>query len=169
MRRGLDSKGTIDLMNFIRQEIPEISLRTTMLVGHPGETEEHFEELKNFVREFKFDRLGVFAYSEEEGTYAAKKFKDEISDEVKQQRVAELMEVQQQVSFEKNQLKVGKTFKTIIDREEADYYIGRTEFDAPEVDNEVLISKKNRKLKVGEFYNFKIASASEFDLYAETM
>lgn len=167
MRRGLDSKGTIDLMNFIRQEIPEISLRTTMLVGHPGETEEHFEELKNFVREFKFDRLGVFAYSEEEGTYAAKKFKDEISDEVKQQRVAELMEVQQQVSFEKNQLKVGKTFKTIIDREEADYYIGRTEFDAPEVDNEVLISKKNRKLKVGEFYNFKISSASEFDLYAE--
>jgi ribosomal protein S12 methylthiotransferase len=138
-----------------------------MLVGHPGETEEHFEELKNFVRDYKFDRLGVFAYSEEEGTYAAKKFKDTISDEVKRKRVDQLMEIQQQVSLEKNQLKVGKVFKTLIDREEHDYYVGRTEFDSPEVDNEVVIMKDKAKLKVGNFYNLKITSATEFDLYAE--
>ncbi|MFK5968671.1 MAG: MiaB/RimO family radical SAM methylthiotransferase [Candidatus Marithrix sp.] len=167
MRRGLGAKPTIELLEYIRKEIPNIALRTTMLVGNPGETQVHFDELKQFVKDFKFDRLGVFAYSEEEGTYAAKNYKDNVPDDVKQQRVEELMEIQQQISFEKNQEKIGQVFKTIIDRKDGDYYVGRTEFDSPEVDNEVLVSTKDAKLKIGEFYNLKITSAIDFDLYAE--
>lgn len=167
MRRGLGAKDTIELLEYFRKEIPEIALRTTFLVGHPGEGEKEFEELKQFVQEFKFDRMGVFAYSHEENTYAANKYKDTISDEVKQKRVEELMEIQQNISFEKNSNKIGSTYKTLIDREEGEFYVGRTEFDSPEVDNEVVIFKNKAELKIGEFYDLKITSASEFDLYAE--
>ena len=169
MRRGMGANETIKLLEYIRKEIPEIALRTTFLVGHPGEGQKEFDELKKFVQDFKFDRMGVFAYSHEENTYAAKKYKDLISDEVKQKRVEELMEIQQNISYDKNKGKLGKVYKTIIDREESEYYVGRTEFDSPEVDNEVVIFKNKASLKVGEFYDLEITASAEFDLYAEPL
>ncbi|HBF87949.1 MAG TPA: 30S ribosomal protein S12 methylthiotransferase RimO [Bacteroidales bacterium] len=169
MRRGMGANETIKLLEYIRKEIPEIALRTTFLVGHPGEGQKEFDELKKFVQDFKFDRMGVFAYSHEENTYAAKKYKDLISDEVKQKRVEELMEIQQNISYDKNKAKLGKVYKTIIDREESEYYVGRTEFDSPEVDNEVVIFKNKASLKVGEFYDLEITASAEFDLYAEPL
>ena len=136
-----------------------------MLVGHPGETQEDFEELKEFVKEMRFERMGVFPYSHEEDTYAALNFKDNIPHEVKESRVSELMEIQQGIAAEINAQKVGQVMKVIIDRREGDFFVGRTEFDSPEVDGEVLI--KSRKLKVGEFYNVRITGAEEFDLYGK--
>jgi ribosomal protein S12 methylthiotransferase len=135
-----------------------------MLVGFPGETEEDFEELKAFIEETRFDRLGVFPFSNEEGTYAYKHFKDKLSDEEKQERVDEIMEIQQQISAELNRQKIGKTFKVIIDREEGEFYIGRTEFDSPEVDGEVLVTSA-RSLKKGDFVNVKITGAEDYDLF----
>ncbi|TNE80171.1 MAG: 30S ribosomal protein S12 methylthiotransferase RimO [Bacteroidetes bacterium] len=166
MRRGISKRRTLELIDTIRKEVPGIALRTTMLVGHPGETEEDFEELKAFIREAKFERLGVFTYSHEENTHAGT-LVDDVPDEVKEQRAAELMEVQEEVSFELNQEKVGKTYKVLFDRVEGGYFIGRTEFDSPEVDNEVLVSKKDHFVRLGDFANVKISQASAFDLYGD--
>jgi ribosomal protein S12 methylthiotransferase len=166
MRRGVNSSQTYDLIDMFRREVPNLSLRTTLLVGHPGESEQDFAELKEFVQKVKFDRLGVFTYSEEENTYAAEKFEDTIPEEIKEQRAAEIMEIQEQISLDKNEAKVGKTLKTIIDRVEGEFYIGRTEADSPEVDNEVLIKfESGTEINIGEFYPVKITSADVHDLY----
>ncbi|MCF8366872.1 MAG: 30S ribosomal protein S12 methylthiotransferase RimO [Bacteroidales bacterium] len=163
MKRSHTAAQTVDLIRKIRAEIPEIALRTTMIVGYPGETTEDFEALKSFIREFKFERLGVFTYSHEEDT-AAFKLIDDVSDELKQQRAAELMELQEGISLSLNEERIGKIFKTIIDRKEGEYWVGRSEFDSPEVDNEILIPAEF-KLKVGEFFNIRISGAEAFDLY----
>jgi len=135
------------------------------MVGHPGETEDDFEQLKEFVKVAKFDRMGAFAYSEEEGTFSAENYDDDIPQEVKQKRLDELMALQQEISGELSHQKIGKTFKVIIDRKEGDYYVGRTEFDSPEVDPEVLIKDDGKRLKEGHFYNVLIEDADDFDLY----
>ena len=166
MKRRYNKQKTISLINKIRKEVPGIAIRTTILVGFPGENESDFEELKVFIKEMRFDRLGVFTYSEEENTYGGDNYEDDVPEEVKQARADEIMEIQQNISYEINQKKIGKLFKVIIDKETEDYYIGRTEFDSPEVDNEVLI-KKEKDLKIGEIYTIKIISAEEFDLYGE--
>ncbi|WP_339734761.1 30S ribosomal protein S12 methylthiotransferase RimO [uncultured Sunxiuqinia sp.] len=163
MRRKITKDETISLINRIREEVPGIALRTTFLVGHPGETEEDFEELKAFVAEQKFDRMGVFAYSDEDDTYAFKMYEDDVPEDVKQERAAELMELQQNISEKLNTEKVGKTLKVLIDREEADYFVGRTEFDSPEVDGEVLVEKEE-SIQIGQFYPIQIADSTEFDL-----
>ena len=136
------------------------------MVGFPGETEQDFEELKEFVRKVRFDRMGAFAYSEEEGTYSAKHYKDDVPQAVKQQRLDELMEMQQEISNELSHSKIGKTFQVIIDRKEGEYYVGRTEFDSPEVDPEVLIKDEGKLLHVGSFHQVKVCDADDFDLYA---
>lgn len=166
MKRRHDKKLTINLIETLKKEVPDIAIRTTLLVGHPGETEKDFEELKKFVKEMRFDRLGVFTYSEEENTFGGDNYEDDVPEDIKQQRANEIMDIQQQISYEKNQEKIGKTFDVIIDKETENYYVGRTEFDSPEVDNEVLI-EKNKDLKIGEIYSVKITSAEEFDLYGE--
>ena len=165
MRRNITKEETIELINRIRREVPGIHLRSTMLLGHPGETEADVEELKEFVSEMKFERLGAFAFSNEESTFAFKSYKDEISQEVKEQRVSEIMAVQQLISNQINCKKIGQTLKVIIDRKEDDYFVGRTEFDSPEVDPEVLIPLTTKGVKVGEFYQAKIVDATDFDLY----
>lgn len=167
MRRHVTKAETYRLIEKFRTEVPGIHLRTTLMVGHPGETEEDFEELKEFVRKARFDRMGAFAYSEEEGTYSAKAYEDSIPDEVKQKRLSELMDIQQSISAELSAAKIGQTMKVIIDRIEGDYYIGRTEFDSPEVDPEVLIEKENNNLKIGGFCQTEIINADDFDLYAK--
>lgn len=164
MKRGNSKQQTLDLIEKLRKEIPGIALRTTLLVGHPGETEQDFNELVDFVKQARFDRLGVFPYSHEENAYAYNHYTDEIPEEVKQERVDVIMQIQQQISLEINELKINKAFKVIIDRKEGDYWIGRSEFDSPEVDGEVLISA-TEKLKQGEFYNVQIDDATEFDLF----
>lgn len=166
MRRHVTKQETYDLVTRLREEVPGIHLRTTLLTGHPGETEEDFEELIEFVRWAKFERMGAFPYSDEDGTYASNNYEDDIPFEVKQQRVDDLMAVQQKISKKINEDKVGQTLKVIIDREEADYYIGRTEFDSPEVDPEVLVSK-DKELAIGEFYSVQITGAEEFELYGK--
>jgi ribosomal protein S12 methylthiotransferase len=167
MRRHITKQETYDFIEKIREEVPGIHLRTTLMVGFPGETDEDFQELINFVKWAKFERMGAFAYSEEEGTYAAEHYKDDVPEEVKQARLSKLMRVQQQISEEVQAHKVGQTMKVIIDREEGDYLIGRTEFDSPEVDPEVLIKKaESPNLKPGMFVQAKIESADEFDLFA---
>ncbi len=166
MLRHVTREETEALIKRIKVEVPGVILRTTMLVGFPGETETDFEELKQFIIDTKFERLGVFTYSHEENTYAAKKFKDDVPEEVKQARADEIMEVQQQISAELNRQKIGQTFKVIIDRKEDDYYVGRTEFDSPEVDGEVLISSTS-ELKKGEFLRVKITGAEDYDLFGE--
>lgn len=165
MRRGVDKSGTQALMAKFRSQIPSAVVRAAFIVGYPGESEDEFEELKAFIRDTRFDRVGVFTYSHEEDTFAFG-LQDDVPAEVKQSRAAEIMEIQQGISLELNQLKVGKVFAVLIDRLEGDYYVGRTEFDSPEVDNEVLI-KSTSKLKIGEFYIAKITDADAFDLYAE--
>lgn len=165
MRRNITKAETIALIKRIREEVPGIHLRTTLLVGHPGETEEDFEELKEFVREMRFERLGVFPYSHEEDTYAGETYKDTIPQEVKQARAEEIMSIQQEIALEINRQKIGSVMKVVIDREEDDYFIGRTEFDSPEVDGEVLISGKG--LLPGSYCLVKITDAEEFDLYGE--
>ena len=165
MLRHVDKQQTLDLIRTIREKVPGIHLRTTLMTGFPGEDEQAFEELKDFVREAKFERMGAFAYCEEEGTYAAKNYEDEIPQEVKEARLDELMAIQENVALESNQSKIGKTLKVIIDKEDAAYYIGRTEFDSPEVDPEVLI-KKDRPLAIGEFYKAEITDALPYELIA---
>ncbi len=165
MRRNVTCNHTYELINELRREVPGIHLRTTLMVGHPGETDADFDELMNFVRAVKFDRMGAFAYSEEEGTYSAIHYQDEITEEVKQLRLDKLMALQQEISAELSAAKIGKTFKVVIDRCEGEYYIGRTEFDSPEVDPEVLISKSEANLKIGDFYQVEITGADDFDLY----
>ncbi len=166
MRRNTTKAETVDLIRRIRAEVPGVHLRTTMLVGHPGETDEDFEELKSFVREMRFERLGVFPYSHEEDTYAGEKYEDSIPVDVKQARADELMAIQQQISAEINTGKIGQALKVVIDRLEGDYYIGRTEFDSPEVDGEVLVSTNNH-LKIGNYYQVKITGSEDFDLYGD--
>jgi len=165
MRRNITKAETIALIERIRKEVPGIHMRTTLLVGHPGETEEDFEELKQFVRDMRFERLGVFPYSHEEDTYAGETYQDTIPQEVKQARADEIMAIQEEVAYEINRQKIGSEMKVIIDREEEGYFIGRTEFDSPEVDGEVLISRKN--LVAGNYYQVKITDAEAFDLYGE--
>ena len=166
MRRIVNKADTLKLIEDFRKEVPGIHLRTTLMVGFPGETEQDFEELKDFVRNVKFDRMGAFAYSEEEGTYAAQAYEDDVPAEVKQQRLDELMEIQQEVSAELSDKKIGQTFKVIIDRLEGEYFIGRTQFDSPEVDPEVLIlADEETPLQLGQFYQVEITDADAFDLY----
>lgn len=169
MRRHVDKEQTYELIRTIREAVPGIHLRTTLMVGFPGEGEQEFEELKEFVRWARFERMGAFAYSEEDGTYAARHFKDEIPDEVKQQRLSQLMALQQEISAEVQAAKVGQTLKVIIDRREGDYYVGRTEFDSPEVDPEVLIPVSNGLLRRGCFYDITITDADDFDLYGKVI
>lgn len=165
MRRHVTKEETYRLIEEFRNEVPGIHLRTTLMVGYPGETEDDFEQLKEFVKIAKFDRMGAFAYSEEEGTYSAENYEDDVPQEVKQKRLDELMALQQDISAELSHKKIGQTLKVIIDRKEGDYYIGRTEFDSPEVDPEVLIKYDGRKLAEGSFYNVVIEDADDFDLY----
>ena len=164
MLRNVTKEDTYALVERMRSEVPGICLRTTMMVGFPGETEKDFEELMDFVKWAKFDRLGAFAYSEEEGTYAGENYRDNVSKKKKQERLDRLMEVQQRISTRLNDAKVGNVYKTIIDRVEGDYYIGRTEYDSPDVDTEVLINIAEGDLQIGAFYDVRITDATEFDL-----
>lgn len=168
MKRQITAEETTGLIKAIREKMPEIALRTTMLVGFPGETEEDFNELCEFVENMRFERLGVFAYSHEEST-AAFDLKDDISPEIKQQRVDRLMEIQSSISYELNQDKIGKTFKVLFDRKEGGYFVGRTAYDSPEVDNEVLIPAKDNYVRIGDFANVKITDAEEYDLFGEVV
>lgn len=164
MRRGINEKKTYELIDRIREEVPGIALRTTLISGYPGETDADHEALKAFVEKVRFDRLGVFEYSHEENTHAFNA-EDDVPAEVKAERVAEIMEIQQDISFELNQEKIGKTLKVLIDRQEGEFFVGRTEADSPEVDNEVLVSSEG--LTIGEFYSVKIHDAAEFDLFGK--
>ncbi len=166
MRRGIGKQETIELVNKIRNQVPGIAIRTTLIAGYPDESEREFGELKDFVRSSRFERLGVFPYSHEENTYAYRKLKDEISDKEKERRVSEIMELQQEISAELNREKNGNTYKVLIDREDDEYYYGRTEFDSPEVDNEVII-KKTAVLEPGQFCMVRITETTEFDLLGE--
>ena len=167
MRRNVSKSETYDLIEKFRKEVPGIHLRTTLMVGFPGETEEDFEELKEFVQKARFDRMGAFAYSEEEGTYAAENYEDSIPQEVKQARLDKLMAIQQEISAELSHNKIGQEFKVVIDRKEGEYYIGRTQFDSPEVDPEVLIKAEGKRLFSGRFYQVRITNADDFDLFGE--
>jgi ribosomal protein S12 methylthiotransferase len=164
MRRHINGEETRQLLARIRKEVPGIHIRTTLMVGFPGEGEAEFEELKDFVREQRFERMGAFAYCEEEDTYAAGHFEDSFPEDVKQERLDEIMAIQEEIALESNRSKVGKTLEVVIDSENDEYYVGRTEFDSPEVDPEVLITK-TKKLKIGEYYNVEITSAETFELF----
>ncbi|HEY1025768.1 MAG TPA: 30S ribosomal protein S12 methylthiotransferase RimO [Sphingobacteriaceae bacterium] len=166
MRRGITKEKTIDLVNAIRDKVPDIALRTTLICGYPGETAQDFEEMQRWVEETRFDRLGCFTYSHEEKTHAHS-LTDDVPEDVKQERVDAIMEVQQGISYEINQQKVGKTYKVLIDKKEGDFFVGRTEFDSPEVDNEVLIDAKENYASPGSFVNVKIDRAEDFDLYGQ--
>lgn len=165
MRRHITGKETRELIALMRNKVPGLHLRTTLMVGFPGEGEQEFAELLDFVKETRFERMGAFAYCEEDDTFAAKNFKDEIPDEIKQERLSKLMALQEQIALESNENKIGKNLKVIIDREEKDYYIGRTQWDSPEVDPEVLIHK-DRDLTIGNFYTVKVTEAMPFELIA---
>ncbi|KGI60556.1 30S ribosomal protein S12 methylthiotransferase RimO [Prevotella sp. S7 MS 2] len=167
MHRHVSKEETINLVRQIREKVPGICLRTTLLVGFPGETEEDFEELLEFVKQARFERLGAFMYSEEEGTYGTKHYADDVPTDVKQERLDRLMKLQEEISTDLTAQQVGKTLRVIIDRKEGEYYIGRSEFSSPEVDPEVLIPVANRKLRVGNFYYVRIVDSDEFDLYGE--
>ena len=164
MRRGITKQKTIDLVNTIRDKVPGIAMRTTLITGYPGETEGDFEEMQQWVEETKFDRLGCFTYSHEEKT-SAYSLVDDVPEEVKQQRADAIMELQQGISFDRNQEKIGNTFKVLVDKKDGNYFVGRTEFDSPEVDNEVLIDARKDYVTIGSFVNVKIDSAEDFDLY----
>ena len=168
MRRGTTKEKTTQLIKEFRNKVPDITLRTTLIVGYPGETEEDFQILKDWVQEMKFERLGCFTYSHEENTHAYH-LEDDVPEELKQARASEIMELQSQISWDLNQEKIGKTFKCIIDRKDGNYFVGRTEFDSPDVDNEVLIDASKYYLKIAEFANIKIIDATEFDLYGEVV
>lgn len=169
MRRHITREATYSLIKTIREKVPGIYLRTTLMVGFPNESVENFEELKQFVKDARFERMGAFAYSEEEGTYAAENFEDNVPEEVKQARLSELMDLQQAISAEVASSSVGKTVKIIIDRIEGEYYIGRTEHDSPEVDPEVLVPVASADFEIGNFYMVKVVSSDDFDLYAEPL
>ena len=164
MRRNISKADTLALIKKMRDEVPGICLRTTLMVGFPGETDDDFRQLCDFVKEVRFERMGAFAYSEEEGTYAAINYEDDVPEEVKQQRLDELMAIQQGIATDVSDAYVGRVLKVVIDRREGKYFIGRTEYDSPEVDCEVLIEEDS--LQVGKYYNVHIDSADEFDLYA---
>lgn len=168
MRRNITKAETYELLERMRREVPGIHLRTTLMVGHPGETEQDFEELIRFVKDIRFECMGAFAYSHEEGTYAYQHYKDEIPQEVKQDRLDYLMRVQEGISADVNASKVGQTFRVIVDREEEDFYVGRTQYDSPEVDPEILISK-DTPLSPGSFYQVKVIDAQAFDLYGKVL
>jgi ribosomal protein S12 methylthiotransferase len=168
MRRGITRKRTEELIDTIRQKVPGIAIRTTLLVGHPGETEADMDELCDFVTKMKFDRLGVFTYSHEENTHAHS-LPDDIEQEEKEARAARVMEAQQQISLDKNKSRVGNVYKVLFDRKEGGYYIGRTEYDSPEVDNEVLVSADKKYIRLGDFAQVKITHTEEFDLYGEVI
>jgi ribosomal protein S12 methylthiotransferase len=167
MRRNVTKQETYELVERLRREVPGICLRTTLMVGFPGETDEDFQELMAFTRWARFDRMGAFAYSEEEGTYSAEHYEDDVPEDVKQARLDRLMRLQQDISAELEEEKVGRVMRVIIDRQEGDYYVGRTEYCSPEVDPEVLIPADGGKLKIGAFYNVRMIAAEEFDLYGE--
>ena len=164
MRRGTTKAKTTKLLQDFREAVPGMAIRTTLIVGYPGETEEDFQTLKQWVKEMRFERLGCFTYSHEENTHAYS-LEDNVSEEVKQERANEIMEIQSQISWELNQEKIGKTFRCIIDRKEGNYFVGRTEFDSPDVDNEVLIDATKHYVKIGDFTNIQITEASDYDLY----
>ncbi|MDP2175198.1 MAG: 30S ribosomal protein S12 methylthiotransferase RimO [Bacteroidota bacterium] len=166
MRRGISKRRTYELLNTIKEQVPGIALRTTLLVGHPGETEADFEELKQFVKDFKFDRLGVFTYSHEENTHAHS-LADDIPEHTKKQRAEEIMAIQEEISMAKNQAMIGKVVKVLFDRKEGQYFVGRTEWDSPEVDNEVLVDASNQFVRLGDFANVKITNVESFDLIGE--
>ncbi|MDY3317556.1 30S ribosomal protein S12 methylthiotransferase RimO [Riemerella anatipestifer] len=166
MKRGTTHEKTNTLLNKFREKVPNMAVRTTLIVGYPGETEERFQELKNWVKEQRFDRLGCFTYSHEENT-TAYQLEDDVPQEVKEARVEEIMALQSQISWEKNQEKIGQVFRCIFDRKEGNYFVGRTEFDSPDVDNTVLVSAENTYISIGEFANVCITSAEEYDLYGE--
>ena len=168
MRRNITREETYELIKRIRQEVPGIHLRTTLMVGHPGETDDDFDELTAFIEDIRFERLGAFAYSHETGTYSYNHYKDDITDELKQLRLDKLMKIQQSIAAEDSMKKVGKTMKTIIDRKDGDYYVGRTEFDSPEIDPEVLINSEKR-LFAGKFYDVFIEKDDIFELYGKTV
>ncbi|MEQ9373593.1 MAG: 30S ribosomal protein S12 methylthiotransferase RimO [Imperialibacter sp.] len=168
MRRGTTREKTEDLLATMRSKVPGIAIRTTLIAGHPGETEQDFEEMMDFVQKSKFDRLGVFNYSHEENTHSYS-FEDDIPENVKQERADAVMEVQEAISYELNQQKIGKTFKVLVDRKEGGNFIGRTEYDSPEVDNEVIIDGKENYLRIGDFATVKIYDAAEFDLFGELL
>jgi ribosomal protein S12 methylthiotransferase len=166
--RHVTREETEALIKRIKDEVPGVVLRTTMLVGFPGETEADFEELKAFIEEIKFERLGVFPFSNEDGTYANKHFKDDVPKDEKQERADEIMEIQQQISAELNRQKIGRIMKVIIDKKEGEFYVGRTEFDSPEVDGEVLITS-SKQLKNGDFVSLRITGSEDYDLYGEVL
>ncbi|MCA0153787.1 30S ribosomal protein S12 methylthiotransferase RimO [Winogradskyella vincentii] len=168
MRRGTTKEKTTKLLREFRAKVPEMAIRTTLIVGYPGETEEDFQTLKEWVKEMRFERLGCFTYSHEENTHAYN-LEDDVPEDVKMQRANEIMEIQSQISWELNQEKIGKEFKVVIDRKEGNYFVGRTEYDSPDVDNEVLIDATKTYLKTGEFTNVKIIEAEDFDLYGEVI
>ena len=167
MRRNITKEETISLLQAIRREVPGIYLRTTLMVGFPGETDEEFNELVQFVKDMRFERMGAFAYSEEEGTYAGEHLDDDIDDDTKQARLGLLMRVQQRIAEEVSAASIGKTMQVVIDREEGNYYIGRTQYDSPEVDPEVLLLKTENEVEIGQYYMAEITSADEFDLYGK--
>ena len=169
MRRHVTKEETYELVRRLREEVPGIHIRTTLMVGFPGETDEDFEELKAFVKWARFERMGAFAYSEEEGTFSAEHYQDDVPEELKLARLDKLMHIQQNISAELEAEKIGQTLKVIIDRQEGDYYVGRTEFCSPEVDPEVLIPVEERRLKIGAFYDVQITDSEEFDLYGTTI
>lgn len=166
MRRGTTQAKTTKLLQDFRAAVPDMTIRTTLIVGYPGETEEDFQTLKQWVQEMRFERLGCFTYSHEENTHAYN-LEDNVPEEIKQERANEIMEIQSQISWELNQQKIGQTFRCIIDRKEGNYFVGRTEFDSPDVDNEVLIDAAKHYVKQGEFIDIRITEAADFDLYGE--
>ena len=168
MRRGTTKAKTTKLLEDFRAAVPDMTIRTTLIVGYPGETEEDFQTLKNWVEEMRFERLGCFTYSHEENTHAYN-LEDDVPEDVKMDRANQIMEIQSQISWELNQQKIGQEFKVVIDRKEGSYFVGRTEFDSPDVDNEVLINAEEGYLRTGEFATVKITAAEDFDLYAEVV
>ena len=168
MRRGVTKQQTIDLIHKIRQEVPGIFIRTTLMVGHPGETEEDFRELCDFVREMRFERLGVFPYSHEDDTYCDLHYQDDVEESIKQERAETVMKIQADISAQLSASLIGKRLRILVDRKEEDYYVGRTEHDSPEVDPEVLV-ETDGELSIGEFYTVEITGADEYDLYAKVI
>ena len=166
MRRGVTKQQTVDLINKIREEVPGIALRTTLMVGHPGETEEDYQELEDFVKTMKFERLGVFPYSHEDDTYCDKHYQDDVPEETKNKRAEKLMALQEGVIAAINESCVGKRFLVLIDRIEGDYFVGRTQYDSPEVDQEVFVTSE-KALQIGEFYEVLITESGQFELYAK--
>jgi ribosomal protein S12 methylthiotransferase len=166
MRRGTTRQKTEELIHKMRERVPNIAIRTTLIAGHPGETEEDFAEMADFVKRMRFERLGIFTYSHEENTHSYS-YEDDVPEEVKEERAEAIMAIQQEISVELNAEKVGKTFKVLFDRKEGEYFVGRTEYDSPEVDNEVLVNAKDTFVRLGDFAQVKITDSTDFDLYGE--